>query len=426
MDPTTILLALLAGAALGGGAVIMAVHRPRLEAARRRRAELTRQLAEREMVHAQREADFQRDLAVMAERLAARDEVEGRLGDRFAALSVGALENNARAFMELAEARLREAHTQSASDLEGKKSLIEQQLVSMTGELGRVRDLVSELERDRQAKFGALASQLQQSHEGMQARQEVTQGLRQALSSTKARGQWGERMAEDVLQLAGFIENVNYRKQRAVDGGGIPDFTFMLPQEQALYMDVKFPLDNYLRFLESESDLDRKRFRDDFLRDVRGRVRELAGRDYPGGRTGSLDCVLLFIPNEALYGFIQEHDGSILEEALRHKIVCCSPLTLFAVLAVIRQTADNFRLERTSNEILELLAAFDKQWKAFVEKMDKLDRSLATARKDYDDLLGTRRRALERPLEKIASLRRERPLSLADGDDEPGALALEA
>jgi DNA recombination protein RmuC len=426
MDPTTILLALLAGAALGAGAVIMAVHRPRLEAAGRRRAELTRQLAEREMVHAQREADLQRELAIVAERLAARDEVEGRLGDRFAALSVGALENNARAFLELAEARLSEAQTKAADELEGKKSLIDQQLVSMTGELGRVRDLVSELERDRQAKFGALASQLQQSHEGMQALQEVTQGLRQALSSTKARGQWGERMAEDVLQLAGFIENVNYRKQRAVDGGGIPDFTFMLPQEQALYMDVKFPLDNYLRFLESESDLDRKRFRDDFLRDVRGRVRELAARDYPGGRSDSLDCVLLFIPNEALYGFIQEHDGSILEEALRHKIVCCSPLTLFAVLAVIRQTADNFRLERTSNEILELLATFDKQWKAFVEKMDKLDRSLATARRDYDELLGTRRRALERPLEKIATLRREHPLSLADGDDEPGALALEA
>jgi DNA recombination protein RmuC len=426
MDATTILLALLAGAALGAGAVIAAVHRPRLEAVARERDDLAGRLAERDTMHAHREAELRRHLAVTEERLAARDEAETRLGDHFAALSVSALERNARSFLELAERRLSEAHTKAAHDLDGKKSLIDQQLVSMTGELGRVRDLVTELERDRQAKFGALTSQLQQSHEGMQALQEVTQGLRQALSSTKARGQWGERMAEDVLQLAGFIENVNYRKQRAVDGGGIPDFTFMLPQEQALYMDVKFPLDNYLRFLDSESDLERKRFRDDFLRDVRSRVRELAARDYAGGRGDTLDCVLLFIPNEALYGFIQEHDASILEEALRHNVVCCSPLTLFAVLAVIRQTADNFRLERTSNEILELLAAFDKQWKAFVEKMDKLDRSLATARKDYDELVGTRRRQLERPLEKIASLRRERPLSLAEGDDEPGPLALEA
>ena len=48
---------------------------------------------------------------------------------------------------------------------------------------------------------------------------ETTQSLREALSSTKARGQWGERMAEDVLRLAGFVEGVNYRKQHAIAGG---------------------------------------------------------------------------------------------------------------------------------------------------------------------------------------------------------------
>ena len=66
-------------------------------------------------------------------------------------------------------------------------------------------------------------------------------------------------MAEDVLRLAGFIENVNYRKQRAVDGGsGRPDFTFELPKGHVLYMDVKFPLAAYLRFLEATSDIERR------------------------------------------------------------------------------------------------------------------------------------------------------------------------
>ena len=49
--------------------------------------------------------------------------------------------------------------------------------------------------------------------------------------SPTARGQWGERMAEDVLRLAGFVENVNYVKQTQVEGGtGRPDFTFPLPE----------------------------------------------------------------------------------------------------------------------------------------------------------------------------------------------------
>src|SRR5438445_18486 len=124
-----------------------------------------------------------------------------------------------------------------------------------------------------------------------------------ARASPKARGQWGERMADDVLRLAGFVEHVNYRKQRAAAEGGIPDFTFLLPRGLELHMDVKFPLDNYVRCVEAGSEVDRRRFRDAFLRDVRQRVRELAVRGSAAGEA-SVDCVLLFLPNEQLYAFV--------------------------------------------------------------------------------------------------------------------------
>ncbi len=75
-------------------------------------------------------------------------------------------------------------------------------------------------------------------------------------------------------------------------GHGIPDFTFLLPNDLVVHMDVKFPLDNYVRYVESESDLDRKRYRDDFLRDVRGHVKELSTREYvdPVRRNASTSC----------------------------------------------------------------------------------------------------------------------------------------
>ena len=253
---------------------------------------------------------------------------------------------------------------------------------------------------------------------------------REALSSTKARGQWGERMAEDVLQLAGFVENVNYRKQRALEGGtGIPDFTFFLPNQLLLHMDVKFPLDNYLRYCEAGSDLDRKRHRDDFLKDVRARVRELSARDYVDAGGGTVDFVLLFIPNEQLYAFIHEQDDAILDEALRQGVVFCSPLTLFVVLALIRQMVENFRLARTSNEILGLLGHFLDQWGKFKTQMDKVGQRIEAASKEYTTLSGTRAKALERPLLKIDALRSpnaELPEPDADPEDEQTPLALEA
>ena len=70
-----------------------------------------------------------------------------------------------------------------------------------------------------------------------------TENLNEVLSSSQKRGQWGERLAEDMLRAAGFIETVNYSKQDQNAVGGRPDFTFFMPPDRVLYMDVKFPLD---------------------------------------------------------------------------------------------------------------------------------------------------------------------------------------
>ena len=200
-----------------------------------------------------------------------------------------------------------------------------------------------------------------------QALSTSTQSLREALANPKARGQWGERMAEDVLRLAGFIEHVNYEKQTAVEGTrALPDYTFTLPKGHALYMDVKFPLNAYLRYLEAGTDAERQAHREAFLRDVKARVRELAQRDYPTvGDRPAVDYVLLFLPNEAIAGFIHEHDPDLVEQALGQKVVLCSPLTLFAFLGVIRQAFDNFVIEQTSDEILNLLGRFGQQWEKY-------------------------------------------------------------
>lgn len=226
-------------------------------------------------------------------------------------------------------------------------------------------------------------------------------------------------MAEDVLRMFCFIENVNYLKQKSVEGVGTRlDFTFFLPRDLRLNMDVKFPLDNYMRFLEAESELERSKFRSNFLRDVKARIKEVTTREYINPEQNTLDYVLLFIPNEEVYAFIQRYDNTILDNALKNKVVLCSPITLFAVLAVIRQAVDNFALEQTSNEILSLLGAFKKQWQTFLKKLEVLGKRIGDAQKEYETLTTTRVRQLERPLNKIEKLRTQRKISPAPEYDE--------
>ncbi|HUI47726.1 MAG TPA: DNA recombination protein RmuC, partial [Acidimicrobiia bacterium] len=244
---------------------------------------------------------------------------------------------------------------------------------------------------------------------------------REAMANSRVRGQWGERMAEDVLRLAGFLEGVNYRRQATIPGAGRPDYTFLLPNGLVMHMDVKFPLDNYIRFLEADSELERTSARDRFLRDVRDRVKELITRGYLDASDETVDCLLLFIPNEQVYAFVQEHDREAVDDAMRHKIVLCSPLTLYAVLAVVRQAVDNFRLERTSNEILELLREFSLQWEKYSGQLDRVQQRFDGVAKEYSALMSTRHRALQRPLDKIDALRLGEP-ALVDADVVPLAL----
>jgi DNA recombination protein RmuC len=79
----------------------------------------------------------------------------------------------------------------------------------------------------------------------------------------------------------------------------------------------------------------------------------------------------------------------------------------------VRQAVDNFRLERKSNEILQLLGEFSTQWAKYVAQLEKVQRRLDAVAADYATLMSTRERALQRPLDKIDGLRRDNGAEVA-------------
>ncbi len=327
---------------------------------------------------------------------------------------------------DMAKQKLEAEREVNTRELDGKKALIDKQLANITAELDKVSQLVNNLEKDRENKFGELTKQLEMTGKQTAELIQSTGTLREALASTKIRGQWGERMAKDILDIAGFIEGVNYVKQTAIEGkSNIPDFTFFLPRELRLNMDVKFPFNNYVRFLEANAETEKESYRKSFLRDVKNRIKEITTRDYIDPEQNTVDYVLLFIPNEQIYAFIFQEDSSIVDESLKKKVVICSPITLFAVLAIIRQAVDNFTFEQTSKEIIGLLGSFKKQWEKFIDVLTNLGKRIELTQKAYYDLITTRRSELEKPLNKIEEIRIGQgitPREIEAGDDDGGAL----
>ncbi len=393
-----VILGVLAGAGVGIVVAVAAARAARRHgAAEHEQAEAARRLAVAEAVAAL--AD-QRDAAVDAAVASAVDRVTAVAADRLATHTQAAVETVA----TIAGDRL-SLHAQAASgELDLRQQAIDQRVGEMNEELRQLRGLVAQLQKEKAEQHGQLVAGLADAVRTSGELATTTQALREALSSSRARGVWGERMADDVLRLAGMLEGVNYRKQVTLPGGGRPDVTFLLPEGRVLHMDVKFPIDNYLRHLEAQHAGERDEATRAFLRDVRNRIKELTGRGYLDAEA-TVGYVLLFIPNESVYGFVHEHDPALLDFALQHHVVMCSPFTLFAVLGVIRQSVDTFQLARTSDDILRCLGDFTTQWDAFADKLDTLGRQLGTVQRSYDDLTGVRKRQLTRHLDEIERLR---------------------
>lgn len=232
-----------------------------------------------------------------------------------------------------------------------------------------VRLIGEELDRLRQTnteKFGNIDSSVLKLSDQAAA-------LTKVLSSAQGRGNWGERMLEDILTNSGFKRGINYDVQEILSDGGKPDYSFYLPPNRVVYLDSKFPLENYLKYCDAKEDATRKLHRDAFLKNVEQRVKELEKRDYVNqADREALDSVLLFIPNDGVVSFIQENKPTLIDDAAKKKVVFCSPLTLYMFLSMMHQAASSFYMEQNANEVLRLLGRFDKAWLAYVNYVNKV------------------------------------------------------
>jgi DNA recombination protein RmuC len=321
------------------------------------------------------------------------DTIKKEMENSFKAIASDVNKSNTEEFLKLANDKFKNLSQQSNVVLEEKKKLIDQNLVEMSKKLDSIQKQSTELNAN-----------LETNKNETKNLRDTTSKLREILSSSQKRGQWGERMVEDILKFIGLMENVNYKKQVTIESGERPDFTFMLPKEKIINMDVKFPLAHYEKYIETDDEGVMINEKKEFLKDVKNHIKAISSRNYIDPSSGTLDYVLMFIPNESIYSFINQEDGSVIDFALKNKVLLCSPLTLYAILSLINQATQNFAIEERASDVMKLLRKFKDQWSKYVETIDKMGRSIQTVQNDYENLVTTRKRQLEKPLNEIDNL----------------------
>jgi len=285
-------------------------------------------------------------------------------------------------------------------DLDGKKDAIKTLVDEIRKQLKETDEKLRKSDEERISSFSSLKKELESHRQLTNELRGSTEELKNVLSNNQMRGQFGERVAEDLLKMAGFVINQDYFVQTQA-GDGRPDFTLVLPDKTKVNIDVKFPYQNLQKYAGAKDAEEKKRHFAQFQRDVREKIKQIATRGYINPDDNTVDFAVAFIPNEMIFSFIYERSNDIWEEAMRKKVVLAGPYSFVALLRLVKQAHSNFQMQSNIRGIIQLVQKFRLEYDKFSVELDGLGNRLDSASKQFQVVSSTRSRQLGRVIDQI-------------------------
>jgi DNA recombination protein RmuC len=305
-------------------------------------------------------------------------------------------------------------------DTENKKAAIEKIVTDLKQEIDTRQEEIRKLEIDRNKKFGQISESIDQHRKITDELKTSTQNLAKVLSNNQVRGQWGERIIEDILQNAGLLETIHYEKQKVLGPSAVkPDITLLLPNGRKVAIDVKFPYSQVQQMADADSQSAKEAHRKAFEHDLKDKINQIDKRGYINEQEGTLDYAIMFVPNEMLFSFINQQFPAIIDEAMAKKIMIVSPFTFLIVARTVMESYRNFMIENNLRQIVKHISEFVNQWQRFADEFGKFDIKISQLRESFDQIHNTRYRTMARSIDRIEEYRQG---SLKESSASPAQL----
>lgn len=295
------------------------------------------------------------------------------------------------------------------TDLENKHQALEKLVKALQQDMAERQREIRVLEQDRVKKFGELTATLKEHQDLARELRVSTEQLAQTLSNNQLRGEWGERIIEDLLQSNGMLEGVHYVRQTNLGASTStgssakrPDITLLLPDQRVVAVDVKFPYKEMQKMLQAETTASKSIHEKQFGSDIKHKIEKVAEYIVPEANT--LDYAILFVPNEMVFSFINQKYPQLVDEAVSRRVLLVSPFTFLIVARTVMESYRNFLLGDKLKEVVQYVEEFATEWERFKSAFEKYGRTLTTLQSDYEQLTGTRVRQMERRIEKVRQL----------------------
>jgi DNA recombination protein RmuC len=377
------LVTLIAGVAVGwyaargrGAATIAERDAARAEAVglRSERDELAAQLRAADAAVADAAARLDSERASAAEKLALLEQAQAALKDAFARLAGEALQRSNAQFLDLADAKFKQAGA------------------PLTETLTKVELQMREIEKERAGAQQALVEQIERVRLNGEELRHETAALVSALRKPQARGRWGELQLRRCVEFAGMTDRCDFTEQTSVstsDGTLRPDMVIRLVGGKSIVVDSKVTLAAYLEAHDATDDAVRDERLTAHARHLRTHVDQLAAKSYWSQFSPSPEFVVLFVPGDPFLAAALEYDASLLEDAFAKRVHIATPTTLISTLRTMAYAWQQQALADNARDVFELGRELYKRLSVMGGHMSKLGRSLTTSVESYNKTVGS-------------------------------------
>ncbi len=221
---------------------------------------------------------------------------------------------------------------------------------------------------------------------------QTTSALQSALKSSSARGAWGEQQLRNVIELAGMLPYCDFLEQTTVtsnDKTQRPDAVIKLPNDGCVVIDSKTPLDAYLRAQETSDVTLHQQLLNEHAKALAGHAKVLADKKYFQQFDRTPEYTIMFIPGESFLADALRADASLLEVAMRSRVLIASPVNLLALLLAVAKGWQAFQIAENAEKIATIGRELYERVDTVLESVEKTGRGLETAIGAYNKMVGS-------------------------------------